>query len=354
MRAPRLADVAAKAGVSEATVSRVLNDKPGVAESTRIAVLAAVDMLGYDRPAKLRRISAGLVGLVVPELVNPVFPAFAQAIECALAARDFTPVLGTQTPGGIAEDDYLQMMCDRGVAGIILVCGLHADTTADLDRYVDLRRRGMPLVLINGYREGIDTTFISCDDVGGIHQIVSHLVDSGHRRIGVTVGPERFVTAQRTITGFRQAMAQLAGVDAVTDLIATTWYTVEGGAQGAAQLLDADCTALICGSDIMALGAIQEVRRRGLRVPEDISVVGHDDSPLMAFTDPPLTTLRQDVDGMSQAAVAALLDEIDGRTSPRAELVFRPELVVRRSTSTAVVSALHRRPVVLGRTPRGA
>ncbi|GAB77842.1 transcriptional regulator, LacI family [Austwickia chelonae] len=333
MRAPRLADVAERAGVSEATVSRVLNGKPGVAESTRTAVLAAVDMLGYDRPAKLRRASAGLVGLIVPELVNPVFPGFVQVIEGALAAHAFTPILCTQTPGGIAEDDYVQMMCERGVSGIIFISGLHADTTADLDRYHQLRTRGLPFVLINGYRENVDAACVSCDDVAAMHQAVAHLTSLGHRRIGLATGPERFVPVQRSVTGFRQAMAQLAGISEVDRFVATTWYTVEGGAEAASRLVDQGCTALVFGSDIMALGAVQEIRRRGLDVPGDISVIGHDDSPLIAFTDPPLTTLRQDVDAMGHAAVVSLLGEIEGRPAPRADLVFHAELVERGSTA---------------------
>ena len=127
MRA-RLSDIAQQAEVSEATVSRVLNDRPGVAPETRQAVLTALDVLGYERPARLRKRSAGLVGLVVPELDNPIFPAFAQVIESALAQSGYTPVLCTQTPGGVTEDEYVEMLLDRQVSGIVFVSGLHADT----------------------------------------------------------------------------------------------------------------------------------------------------------------------------------------------------------------------------------
>src|SRR6476659_526971 len=131
----RLADLARQAGVSEATVSRVLNDRPGVSADTRQGVLTALDVLGYERPERLRKRSAGLVGLVTPELENPIFPLFAQVIESALARHGYTPVLCTQTPGGVTEDEYIEMLLDRAVAGIIFVSGLHADTTADHDRY---------------------------------------------------------------------------------------------------------------------------------------------------------------------------------------------------------------------------
>lgn len=331
----RLAEIAAQAGVSEATVSRVLNGKPGVAGATRQAVLTALDVLGYERPSRLRMRSAGLVGLIVPELANPIFPAFAQAIETALAQSGYTPVLCTQTPGGVTEDDYTQMLLERDVSGIIFVSGLHADTTADLERYNRLRERGLPIVLVNGYAEGIDAPFISNDDSASMELAVSHLAALGHRRVGLAVGPERFVPVIRKVAGFRQAVKTLLGVGDADELVACTFFTVEGGAVAANRLLDRGCTGIVCGSDIMALGAIRAVRARGLDVPADVSVVGYDDSPLVAFTDPPLTTVRQSVTAMSQAAVRALVDEIGGAPAPRAEFVFRPELVVRGSTGSA-------------------
>ncbi|GAB3589458.1 LacI family DNA-binding transcriptional regulator [Angustibacter peucedani] len=333
--AARLADIAVQARVSEATVSRVLNGKPGVADSTRQAVLTALDVLGYERPTRLRRKSAGLVGLIVPELTNPIFPAFAQVIETALARHGFTPVLCTQTPGGVHEDDYTQMLLERSVSGIIFVSGLHADSLADHERYRQLSARGLPIVLVNGYADDVEAPYVSCDDIASSELAVAHLLALGHTRIGLAVGPERFVPAIRKIAGFRQAMASVrAGVD-VEDLIERSLFSVEGGQAAAQRLLERGCTAIVSGSDLMALGAIRAARAMGLSVPDDVSVVGYDDSPLVAFTDPPLTTLRQSVQSMGEAAVRALIDEISGQPAPRAEYVFRPELVVRGSTGAA-------------------
>jgi len=334
----RLADIAEHAQVSEATVSRVLNGKPGVADTTRQAVLTSLDVLGYDRPSRLRRTSAGLVGLVTPELTNPIFPAFAQAIETALARQGYTPVLCTQTPGGVHEDDYVTMLLERGVAGIIYVSGLHADSTTDPQRYVGLRKRGLPIVLINGYLEGVDAPFISNDDVASMDLALGHLVALGHKDIGLAVGQDRYVPVIRKIIGFRTSMMTLLGRADVEDLIEHTMFSVEGGAVAAQRLIDKGTTAIVCGSDLMALGAIRAARARGLGVPADVSVVGYDDSPLIAFTDPPLTTVRQSVQAMSEAAVRALLDQIAGDPAPLAEYIFRPELVVRGSTGAAPVS----------------
>src|SRR4051812_16291117 len=171
----RLPDLPRQAGVSEATVSRVLNDKPGVSADTRQAVLTALDVLGYERPERLRKRSAGLVGLVVPELDNPIFPAFAQTIESVLAQQGYTPVLCTQTPGGVTEDEYVEMLLDRHVSGIVFVSGLHADTAADPERYRKLVSLKLPIVLINGFVNGIEAPFVSCDDQVAGELAVSHL-----------------------------------------------------------------------------------------------------------------------------------------------------------------------------------
>src|SRR5436305_2346747 len=327
--ARRLAEVATYAKVSEATVSRVLNGKPGVSDATRQAVLTALDVLGYERPAKLKQHSAGLVGLIVPELENPIFPAFAQVIESALARQGYTPVLCTQTPGGVHEDEYTRMLLERGVAGIVFVSGLHADATTDPARYQALRSRGLPIVLVNGYVEGVDAPFVSNDDVASMELAVGHLTELGHSRIGLAVGPRRFTPSLRKIEGFREAMRRRLGVEDVERWIESTLFSVEGGGAAADRLVERGATALICGSDLMALGAVRAVRARGLEVPRDVSVVGSDDSLLVGFTDPPLTTVRQSVQAMGAAAVRALLDEIAGLPAPRAEYVFRPELVVR-------------------------
>ncbi len=341
----RQSDIAAHAGVSEATVSRVLNNHPGVSEATRQTVLTSLDVLGFERPTYLRRKSAGLVGLILPELTNPIFPAFAQIIESALARQGYTPILCTQTAGGVHEDEYVELLLDHGVGGIINISGLHADTEADLARYVRLRELGLPLVLVNGEVPGLAVPTIVNDDVAAVELAVAHLVELGHRRIGLAAGPVRFVPVVRKTAGFRAVMTRLTGATPRTldDLIDNQLFTVEGGATAAARLLDRGVTAIVAASDLMALGAVRAVRSRGLRVPEDVSIVGHDDSPLIAFTDPPLTTIRQNVMAMAEAAVVALLDEIRGSDASRAEYVYAPELVVRGSTAAS--------PVRVVRTP---
>ncbi|MET9390218.1 LacI family DNA-binding transcriptional regulator [Streptomyces sp. NPDC006624] len=329
----RLADIAARAGVSKATVSRVLNGAPGVATRTRENVLTALDALDYAYPVRQRR--AELVGLITPELDNPIFPAMAEVMARALTREGYTPVLATQTPGGSTEDELTEMLVSRGVSGIVFVSGLHADTTADTARYDRLRERRVPFVLVNGFSPRIEAPFVSPDDRAAMRLAVAHLAELGHERIGLAVGPGRFVPVQRKIEGFRTALCEHLGLPAqeAGRLVQHSLFSLEGGQAAASALLGRGCTAVLCASDMMALGAVRAARQRGLAVPGDISVVGFDDSPLIAFTDPPLTTIRQPVKAMGQMAVDALLEEMGGAPPPRTEFVLMPELVVRGSTA---------------------
>lgn len=330
----RLAEVARKVGVSEATVSRVLNGRPGVSEPTRQAVLTALDVLGYERPTKLRGERARLVGLVLPELQNPIFPAFAEVVGGALAQQGFTPVLCTQTAGGISEADYVELLLSQHVSGIVFAGGNYAQRDADHAHYARLAERHLPAVLINASIEDLPFARVACDDEVAVEQALGHLVSLGHTRIGLVLGPADHVPSERKLHAAR-SMAARVGVDLGDDRVVRSAYSLESGQAAAARLLRAGVTGLVCASDPLALGAIRAARRAGLRVPGDVSVVGYDDSALMNCTEPPLTTVRQPIDAMGRAAIDLLVAQIGGATVTHDELLFEPELVVRGSTGPA-------------------
>jgi DNA-binding LacI/PurR family transcriptional regulator len=346
----RLAEVAKRVGVSEATVSRVLNGKPGVSDSTRQAVLTALDVLGYERPTQLRGVRARLVGMVMPELQNPIFPALAEVVGGALVQLGFTPVLCTRTAGGLTEAEYVTMLLDQQVSGVVFCGGLSADEHAAL-----LERR-VPVVLLNAAVDfaaaRTDTTLgfpqVSTDDAAAVQQAYAHLVSLGHQRIGLMVGPADHTPSRRKAAAFMALTGGSAG-SAVAGRaghpIGHALFSFEGGQAVADELLGDGVTALICGSDVLALGAIRAARRRGLTVPGDVSVVGFDDSPFMNYTDPPLTTLRQPIEAMSRAAVTLLANQISGNNPTPKELLHEPELVVRGSTGP------HSRPEVAHGVP---
>src|SRR5690554_5000813 len=208
----RLADVARKVGVSEATVSRVLNGKPGVSEATRQTVLTALDVLGYERPTKLRGEKARLVGLVLPELANPIFPAFAEVVGGALAQKGFTPVLCTQTAGGITEAEYVELLLGQQVSGIVFAGGLYAQRAARHDHYERLTARSLPVVLMNASIDELPFPRVACDDEVAVEQALGHLASLGHTRIGLVLGPADHVPSERKLSAAR-AMAERLGLD---------------------------------------------------------------------------------------------------------------------------------------------
>ncbi len=326
----RLDDIARHAGVSTATVSRVLNDRGGVSDQTRRAVLTSVDVLGYERPVVLRTRATGLVGVLVPELRNPIFPALVEAIEIELAHHGYNHLLCTRNPGLSGERAYIDMLTEHGVAGMIFISGVHSDSTAETDQYRELVASRMPLAFINGYASDLDAIFVSTDDRAAMNLAVRHLANLGHTRIGLAVGPERYVPAARKIDGYRAALGRLLPGEPALEHVGG--YSLESGRAASVDLIGRGCTAIICASDLMAVGAIQGSRSLGLDVPEDISVIGYDGSFIYAHTDPPLTSIRQPVDLIAETTVAALVDEMSGRPAPHSDLNLAPELIAREST----------------------
>jgi DNA-binding LacI/PurR family transcriptional regulator len=326
----RLTEVAKKAGVSEATVSRVLNGRSGVSEATRASVLTALDVLGYERPTKLRGERARLVGLVLPELQNPIFPALAEVVTGSLAQRGFTPALCARTIGGVPESGYVEMLLDHQVSGVIFAGGSYALADASHEHYRRLTDRGLPVVLVNAGVDELPFPRVSTDDAVAVEQAYGHLRSLGHERVGMVLGPEGHVPSRRKLA----AMIQVARWEDES-YVERSSFSMEGARVAATRLVERGATGIICASDVLALGAIRAARRLGHSVPGDVSVVGFDDSAFMTCTDPPLTTVRQPIETMGQAAVDILVSQIEEARVFSDELLFEPELVVRGSTGPA-------------------
>ncbi len=330
---PRLRDVAEQAGVSQATVSRVLNDRPGVAHATRTSVERAMAALGYEPTGLRHRTPKPMVGLIIPELDNPTFPRFAQAIETRLVGHGITTVLCTSTPAGLSQAEYINVLLEHGVAGVIVVSGDTADLTADHTHYLDVAERGVPVIVINGRAPDLDLPALSVDHVEAARQSVRHLLSLGHTRIGLATGPSRYVPSQEFTTGYELGLRD-AGLERYS-LVSETIYSIEGGHVAGLELLELGVTAVVCASDLLALGVVRASRELGRSVPDEISVVGFDDAGPNAYFDPPLTSSRQPFGKMAGAVVRLLRDRIDGAGGPNTELRFRAELVVRGSTGPA-------------------
>src|SRR5579872_763426 len=215
----RLGEVAQKVGVSEATVSRVLNGKAGVSDSTREAVLTALDVLGYERPTQLRGERARLIGLVLPELQNPIFPALAEVVGGALAQRGFTPVLCTRTAGGLSEADYVEMLLEQQVSGVVFAGGQYAEADAPHDHYLRLLKLRLPVVLVNAAAEHLDFPRVSTDDAVAMEQAHGHLTSLGHERIGLILGPPDHVPSRRKLAAFEAAATRATGAALEAELV---------------------------------------------------------------------------------------------------------------------------------------
>ncbi|WP_405694590.1 LacI family DNA-binding transcriptional regulator [Streptomyces sp. NBC_01185] len=328
----RLSQVAEYAGVSEATVSRVLNGSPDVASTTREAVLSALDVCGIERPARYRAERAALIGLVVPDLQNPIFSAFAEALCGLLNKRGLIPVLCTRTADGVSEAHYIEMLLRQNIGGIVFIGASYADAGPEHGRA--LRERRIPMVLLNAADENTGVPQVRVDDALAADQALSHLSALGHERIGVILGPVGHVPSARKLAGFAAFCARRGiPADDWRRLVAHALFTMEGGATALPRLLAEGVTGIVCASDALALGAVRGARRQGVSVPRDLSVVGFDDSPFMVATDPPLTTARQPIQAMASAVVASLAAQIDGHAGANELMMFDTELIVRGSTA---------------------
>lgn len=330
-----MADIAVHAGVSTATVSRVFNGVGQVSDETRRKVLTAIDELGYDRPTPERTPDTPTIGVIVPELTNPFFAAFAHHLQEEVARAGGIAMIRSQTPGATSEFDHLSSLLEHRASGLIFVSGRHADLLADLGPYHEVVARSIPLVTINGTRAEIPAPDFSTDDTLGIRAAVTHLHELGHSRIALLTGRTHIVPALRKAEAFTQVMEELVGDH--SPIIEETFYTYEAAAAHTNGLIERGVTAIVTGSDLQALGAIRTITSLGLSVPEDISVIGFDDSFLMSHLSPGLTTVHQPVPAIVAAAVRNLFEALatPDYTPEHADYVFSPDLVVRATTARA-------------------
>lgn len=328
-----LQDVAERAGVHVATASRALNPttRKMVSARTLKKVLAAAEQLDYRSNAaarSLRTRRSQAVGILVPDIVDPLYAAVVRGAEQVLAAHDYTPiVLNTDDDPAVAAR-RLRTVQDRQADGFILATAFVDDplvtaTAAD----------GVPLVLMLRSVDGLSLPFVNVDERRGIRLAVDHLAGLGHTRIAHVAGPATISTSVARRAAFREAMAGRGLPVPPEAVVDCTDHTVEAGEAAADALAVAGPTAVVAGNDLLALGVIAGLAGHGRTCPADVSVVGFDDMPLADRVTPPLTTVRTPRHEIGAEAARALLRivEEDDRLARSVELM--PELVVRGSTA---------------------
>ncbi len=323
---PRLEDVAARAGVSTASASLVLRGRPGPGAATREAVLSAAREIGYRPDAAaslLARRRTQLLGVTM-DVSNPFHAELLEEIQAAADARGYDVVVSplTRTRGERrAVESLLDFRCE---ALLLLGPSMTAAELAELGERQAVVAIGRRLT-----SPGVDVVR-AADDVG-VRLAVEHLAGLGHRAITFVEGPRGAITTLRR-QGYRAAMKRLAGMDEPRTLAGGD--TEAAGADAATRLRDEPPTAVIAFNDRCALGLLDRLRRDGLDVPGDVSVVGYDDSPVARLATVDLTTVSQAPHAMAEAAVAAAIERLEGHRTEPADVVLEPHLIVRSTTGS--------------------
>ena len=320
-----LRDVADRAGVSLATASRVASGSTAVRPETRDRVEGAMRELLYVPPGRVETTSA--IGLFVPEFSNPVFAALAEAMEMHAARSDLATILCNTHGSAGRERDYVRMLLERGVEGMIFISAEITDVRGRHSHYAKLLDRGARLVFVNGGSEQLDVTSVGVDERAAGRIATEHLVSLGHERIGFVAGHAYALPTREKTLGHLDA---LRSAELRDGLVAHSDFTVGGGRAALRELLAKPKalrpTAVICSSDLMAIGAMQEADAQGLGVPEDLSIVGFDGIDAASWTNPPLTTVEQPIDEIARTAVEALSSKVERPDERQPSYVFRPQL----------------------------
>lgn len=348
-------DVARAAGVSPATVSRVINERPIVRKETRQRVLDAIAELQFQPNALGRSLATsrtGTLGLVVTDITNPFYPQIVRGVELAATACGMSVLLYDTAEDEEREAQALRLLSERQVDGLVI-----CSSRLPRNRIAALAQAGKPLVLINRLPVPGCMGAVETDQEAGTRQAVLHLAELGHRRIAYLGGPATSEAQQRRLAAFRQICDELGFV--VPDAyIQSASASIEGGHESGLRLLDgakrlgrtsSSPTAIVAYDDAVAVGLLLAARDLGLNVPRQLSVIGYDDVPLAAAVSPALTTIQQPMRELGERAVRMLYDALQARsaqeTPPVEPLLVRlePHLIVR--ASTAHVAASGRRAV---------
>lgn len=326
-----MADVARRAGVSLMTVSRVVNNKGDISEETSLRIREIIKQLGY-RPSGIARSLAtkhsGTLGLVVPDNSNPFFSAVARGAEHLAYQEGYNIFLCNTEEETDREYAVLCSLEEKGVDGVILCSSrLEENKLREVIAY-------LPAVVLMNRR--LDEEGIACvlnDERCSSKMAIEHLVDRGHRAIGMLAGPPNSYSGRHRARAYCEAMQEL-GLEPGNGWLMNCPPMVEGGMRATQEMLAAhpELTALICFNDLVAVGALKACAEAGLSVPGDIAVVGHDDIPLAELVTPALTTCRMSQYEMGQQAVKLLLECIGGRQEEGCkEILMAPQLVIRAS-----------------------
>jgi LacI family transcriptional regulator len=324
----RIKDVAAHAGVSVATVSRVLNSNPSVTEETRERVYAAMAALNYRPNAlarSLRTEATKTLGLIIGDILNPFFTELARAVEDEAREAGYTVVIGNADERADQQDHYVRTLLEHRVDGL-LIC-----PTAEVTPLVEELAQGdLPLVFLDRTIPGMDVPSVRVDGTQAIRELVVHLRALGYRRVAFISGPGILSTGRERTEAFLAA-AEENGLAVPEEYVRVGDFRAGSGQALTSALLDLPepPEAIFLGDNLMALGALEEVRMRGLRIPDDVALASFDDVPWFAHIHSPMTAISQPTAELGRRAVRVILDSLHGK--PAESVVLPASFVVRES-----------------------
>jgi DNA-binding LacI/PurR family transcriptional regulator len=340
MATTRIKEVALQAGVSVGTVSNVLNRPEMVAPARRQRVLDVIDKLGFVRNESARQLRAGrsrTIGMVVIDVANPFFTDVARGAESVTDEGKSMLMLCSSGEDRNREQRHLEMLEQLRVLGILITPVDSNDPRID-----EIASRGTPVVLVDRRSKGRKRCSVGVDDVLGGRLAIEHLLDQGHRRITFLGGPFSIRQVIERHQGASAAVAAHSGpVAATLSVMETGSLTVGAGREAGVTIAGLSAssrpTAVFCANDLVALGLLQELTRQGVKVPDDIALVGYDDIDFAAAAAVPLTSVRQPREQLGRTAAELLLEEVqDGESHRHRHVVFDPELVVRESSALRI------------------
>jgi LacI family transcriptional regulator len=340
MAVTSIKEVARQAGVSVGTVSNVLNRPDMVAPARRQRVLDVIDKLGFVRNESARQLRAGqsrTIGMVVIDVANPFFTDVARGAESVTDDNNSMLMLCSSGEDRQRELRHLAMLEQLRVLGILITPVDSNDPLID-----EIAARGTPVVLVDSRSKGRKRCSVGVNDVLGGRLAVEHLLAQGHRKIAFVGGPFSLRQVTDRHQGAREAVREFPGAPAAAlSLIETSSLTVAAGRAAAVTIAELPPsrrpTAAFCGNDLVALGVLQEMTRRGLRIPQDLAIVGYDDIEFAAAAAVPLTSVRQPREALGRTAGQLLLEEVeDGASHRHRHVVFDPELITRDSSSLRI------------------
>ncbi len=327
---PSIRDVAEQVGVSPATVSRVLNDYPYIRPEVRSRVLDAIVSLGYKRNRVAQRLRASrslVIGILVSDITNPFLSTIVAMVEAAFFERGYS-VLVSNTGGNPSKEmDYLTMMENEEAAGLVIV-----PTIEDVSRITELAADGMPIVVVDRKMPHAQVDCVLSDNIGGARSAVEHLIGLGHRQIGHVGGPLHLTSGRERLQGYLDAM-QNAELPVTQDWIRFGNHQIESGYENTIALLDShpELTALFCENNMMSLGTLTALRDRSIDVPDQMAIVGFDDTPWAALLKPSLTVVAQSTAQIGERAAALLFERMEQPMLDARTEVLPTALIVRES-----------------------